>query len=352
MTERRPFPPSPRRLALARQAGLTAASPVVVGAIACTAAVIAALALARAAAGQLGDWLAAACSAPARPSLVRELGDAMATSSRAPAPPTLLLPASLTTSVLELLAPLLGTIALAAFVAHVAQTRALWLPRRRIAGAPVVAPARVRRQALDTAAATVIGVVAFAWLWLTAPRLAALLSLEPTLPRVAAAVAAALASCLAALAIAWVVLGALDALVRRVELDRALAMTAAEKREDDRLAAADPRWRARRLAIARGTTSDAVARATLLVLGDDVAVAIAWDAHRQPVPLRTAIGRGARATQLLGLARRHRVAVHREAALAARLADHEGPVPEAHWARLAEIVAAVQRPHTGREHTP
>src|SRR5690606_32740069 len=115
------------------------------------------------------------------------------------------------------------------------------------------------------------------------------------------------------------------------------------KREDDRLAAADPRWRARRLAIARGTTSDAVARATLLVLGDDVAVAIAWDAHRQPVPLRTAIGRGARATQLLGLARRHRVAVHREAALAARLADHEGPVPEAHWARLAEIVAAVQR---------
>jgi type III secretion system FlhB-like substrate exporter len=47
--------------------------------------------------------------------------------------------------------------------------------------------------------------------------------------------------------------------------------------------------------------------------------------------------------QLIGLARRHRVAVHRDADLAARLVEHEGPVPEAEWARLAELVAAVRR---------
>lgn len=361
MTERRPFPPSPRRLALARQAGLTAASPVVVGAVACAAAVVAAIVLARAAAAKLGGWIAAACGAAGEPALVRELGDAMAMPGGAPAQPSVLSvagdatshairrPEALAASVLEVAAPLLGAIAIAALVAHFAQTRALWLPRRRIPGAPVIEPARVRWEALHTAAALVIGFVAFGWLWLTAPRLAALLSLEPTLQHGAVAAAAAIASFLAVTAIAWVVLGVFDALVRRTELARALAMTVTEKREDDRIAAADPRWRAHRLALARGpNASDAVARAALLLLGDDVAVAIAWDALRQPVPLRTLTGRGARATQLLGLARRHRVAVHRDAVLASQLVDGEGLVPDAHWARLAEIIAAVQRPHTGR----
>src|SRR5258705_976132 len=61
VSERRPFPPSPRRLALARQAGLTATSPLVVGAVAGAAAVIAAIALGRAASTRLATWIAAAC---------------------------------------------------------------------------------------------------------------------------------------------------------------------------------------------------------------------------------------------------------------------------------------------------
>jgi type III secretory pathway component EscU len=165
------------------------------------------------------------------------------------------------------------------------------------------------------------------------------------------AVAAALASLFVALAIAWLAIGILDALVRHAELARALAMTVTEKREDDRLAAADPRWRAQRLSLARTpSASTAVARASLLLLGDDLAVAIAWDPRRQPVPVRTITGRRARATQLLGLARRHRIAVHRDAQLAAVL-DGEGPVPDAHWARLAEVIAAVQGAHRGRDVT-
>jgi flagellar biosynthesis protein FlhB len=327
MTERRPFPPSPRRLALARQAGLTAASPVLVGAVACAAVLVATVFLARAAGALLGGWIATACGA----------ADGADTSR-------VVALEHVPVRVLELAGPVVAAAALAALAGHVAQTRALWLPRRPIAGAPAVVPARVRRTAFDMAAAAVIGVVAFGWLWTTAPRLAALVAIDDALP----AVASAIASLAVTLAIAWVAIGVLDALLEHLRLSRALAMTVAEKREDDRLAAADPRWRAQRTALAREpSASQAVARSTLVVVGDDVAVAIAWDPRRQRVPLRTATGRRARATQLVGLARRHGVAVHRAAQLATALVDGEGPVPEPHWARLAEIVAAVQRPNTG-----
>jgi flagellar biosynthesis protein FlhB len=79
----------------------------------------------------------------------------------------------------------------------------------------------------------------------------------------------------------------------------------------------------------------------LLLLGDDLAVAIAWDPIHRPVPLRVATGRGPGATQLLGLARRRAIPVHRDAQLA-RLLASDGPVPEPHWPRIAEIVAAVR----------
>lgn len=340
MTERRPFPPSPRRLALARQAGLTAASPLLVGALACGAAIIASVMLARAGATLVGDYIARACRAAT--------GDAdAATQLLAHGGATHIGPL-----VLELAMPLVGVVALVAFVAHVAQTRALWLPRRRVAGAPAIERARSRDALLELASAAVIGGATVGWLWTTAPRLAALLALEPTFDVLLVAIGSALASALVAFAIAWLALSILDALARRADLAGALAMTVAEKREDERLTAADPRWRAQRLALARGPTPrEAVARAAVLLLGDATAVAIAWDARRQPTPLRTATGRDARATQLLGLARRHQIPVHRVPALAAQLVDGEGPVPDTHWAQLAEIIAAVQPANTGRDHS-
>ncbi|HET9620279.1 MAG TPA: EscU/YscU/HrcU family type III secretion system export apparatus switch protein, partial [Kofleriaceae bacterium] len=146
----------------------------------------------------------------------------------------------------------------------------------------------------------------------------------------------------AALATAWIALAAIDAVARHAALGRALAMTAAEQREDARLAGADPRWQARRAEIARGPgLGDAITGAAFLVVGDDTAVAIAWDPLRQPVPVRTATGRGPRARQLLGLARRDQRAIHRDAALAAALVTGDGPVPAAHWPQLAHIIAAV-----------
>jgi flagellar biosynthesis protein FlhB len=347
MTERRPFPPSPRRLALARQAGLSPASPLVVGAAACIGALLATVFLARAAAELVGGWISAACRAADGARLAADTAHAagasqLATDSTYGA----LGVADLASRVLELAVPLLVAAAVVAFVAHLAQTRTLWLPRRRVPSAPVVEPARFQRGVFEIVAAIIIGVVVFGWLWTTAPQLANLFVLDRALP----AVGSAIASLVVALAIAWVALGMLDALLRHVALSRALAMTIAEKREDDRIAAADPRWRARRAALARDPVpSHAVARAALVLLGDDIAVAIAWDPRYQPVPVRTITGRRARATQLLGLARRHRIAVHRDAQLASALVDGDGPVPEALWARLAEIVAAAQAVHTGRD---
>ncbi len=351
MTERRPFPPSPRRLSLARQAGLTSASPLVVGALAAAGAILAAVVLARAAASMIGSWIADAC----RSAAVVGASSVDSSSASASHVDTAALASfgGVTMRVLELAAPILAAAAIIAIVAHVAQTRALWLPRRRIPGAPVIEPARVQRGAFDIGAAVVIGAVAFGWLWTTAPRLASLFVVADP----ARAVGSALASLVVALAFAWIVLGVLDALVRRAQLTSALAMTVTEKREDDRLAAADPRWRAQRALLARGTgrtgasesshASTAIARAAVLLLGDDIAVAIAWDTSRQPVPARTITGRRAHATQLVALARRHRVPVHRDAQLAAALVDGEGPVPDTHWARLAEIIAAVQAANTG-----
>lgn len=377
MAEPRPFPPSVRRSALARAAGLHAASPVLTGAIACAVAVIALGALGRAAAVRLGAWVSAACESPAR-----FAGPPVST---APAAPAGLDSAGLTgldsvgldragldlagvpRAVLELVMPLLAGVALAAIVAHLVQTRAVWLPRRSLPGAPAPEPRRGRRALFDLTAMLVIGAVTFGWLWLMAPRLAA--SIGSPL-----AGAALIVSLLAALAIAWVGLGTGDALVRTSELAGALRMSPADKREDDRLSGADPRWRARRAQIARenratrtrpsrrapgapvlraGTTpgassllvlgddvASAIAGSSALILGDGVAVAIAWDPAHRPVPTATAIGRGAHATQLLALARRHAIAVHRDPALATALAAMVGPLPESAWPRLAEIIAA------------
>jgi flagellar biosynthesis protein FlhB len=330
----RPFPPSPRRLALARQAGLVAASPIVVGALACAAiATVLALGLGSAA-HALGDAIAAACA-----------HTDTATASVSSSTTLVASVASIPLAVLALATPLLGAAALAALLCHLAQTRTLWLPRRHVTGAPALdrnAATRTRGAAGNLAAAIVIGAVAFGWLWLAAPRLASLVELTPA--AMLAATAALGVTLLAALATTWLALGILDALARHLELSRALAMTAADKRDDDRLSAADPRWARHRAALARTPSFDTAVRASaLILLGDDLAIAIGWDPLRRPIPARLAIGRRARATQLVGLARRHGIAVHRDTALATALGDSEGPVPDRHWARLAQIIAAVRR---------
>lgn len=323
MSEMRPFPPSPRRIALARQTGLSSASPILVGALACGAAIAATIMIAARAASGLGATIVDATNRAA-----------------APEPGALPSTSAITRDIIGVAVPVLVAIAVVAVIAHLAQTRTLWFPRRRIDHAPTLPRAPGTRTLFELASAAAVGGTAFGWLWLVAPRLAALVGDRGLL----ASVGAALAAFVVTLAIAWVVIGVADALVRHAQVTNALRMTAQEKREDDRLAAADPRWARQRRALAREPiAAPAIARSTVLLVGDDVAVAIAWDPLRQPVPHRTAVGRRARSTQLLALARRQHLPVHRDTELAAALAGAEGDVPEAHWPRLADIVAAVRR---------
>lgn len=253
-------------------------------------------------------------------------------------------PATVPLAVLALATPLFG-MAGAALLGHLAQTRTLWLPRRRIAGAPALrrgAGPRTRVAGFEVGCAAAIGAVAFGWLWYSAPSLATLLELTPS--EMVAAAAALGAAVVAVFATAWLALGLVDSLTRHLELARALAMTSAEKREDDRLAAADPRWAQHRAALSRAPTAEpAVRDAAVVLIGDASAIAIAWDPLRRPIPTCAASGRGARASQLVGLARRHGVAIHRDPGLVAALGDSLGPVPEAQWARLADVIAAVRR---------
>jgi type III secretory pathway component EscU len=273
------------------------------------AALVAVVQLAPGAAERLGAWIANACDGRAR-----------------------LTPDAVGAAVFAFAMPILAASALAAVVAHIAQTGALWLPRRRVASVPHVPRASVARAGFELAGATLVAVLTIAWFWRAAPIIAESSSL--------ARAAETIASFVAALVTSWVALGVLDALARHAALARTLAMTDAEKREDDRLAAADPRWRARRRAIGSAPSFAGVA---VVVVGDDVAIAVAWHATRQPVPTRAWVARGLRATQLVALARRHGVAIHRDRVLASALVDGFGPVPEAHWPRLADIIAATRR---------
>jgi flagellar biosynthesis protein FlhB len=372
MAEHRALPPSPQRLALARQAGLHPASPWLVGAAAAGAGLLAAIALGRTAAAALGEALARGLTAGP----VADPGSA----ALAGAVPT----------AAALALPILAAAAAAAGVAHLAQTGAVWLPRRRIAGAPALdagAWPRVVRAAAELTAAAAIAGAGLAWLWSAAPRIAGLIGPDPrggaasiaasAMAPGAAAVAPSMASrapvtgagaateaasaavqaspllgaaaglvadLVAALVIAWFALGVLDALARRAALSRALAMTAAEQRDADRRERADPRWRARRLAIQRGPAlSEIIAGAALVVLGDAAAVAVVWHPVHCPIPMRAAIGRGPERAQLVGLARRSRIAIHRDAVLAEALAGGTGPIAASHWPRLAEIIAATRR---------
>jgi type III secretion system FlhB-like substrate exporter len=351
MAAPRPHPPTPRRRALARQAGLSGHSPLLTTAAVWALAAALLGGLAATARQLLGGWVAAGCQLAAQRGTPAT--DALLTASigqRAAGSVTGATAADLAgvprpTALIDAITHLAGTpllaLAAAALIAPLAQTRAGWLPRRRIPGAPALPAglaARARRGALDLLAAAAVLATGGAWLWFVTPRLANLLALPAT--ALLGLAAAALLAVLATLTIAMVALAAGDAALRHLGLQAALRMTDAELREDARAAGADPRWKARRDAAARPPLRDALATAALVVLGDDLAVAIAWHPARQPAPRRIAAGAGAQATAILALARRYRVPVHRAPALARPLADGAEDVDRARWPEVADLVAA------------
>ncbi|MEZ4358890.1 MAG: EscU/YscU/HrcU family type III secretion system export apparatus switch protein [Kofleriaceae bacterium] len=323
----RTLPASPRRRALARRAGLVPHAPTLTTAAAWAGALAALAASGPGLVGRLsdglGDGLRGAAAAPPRAALGalawRGLVDAA-----------------------QLALPILVAAASAALLAHLAQTRAAWLPRRRVRGAPEPpggAGARVRGALAASLRAAALAAVAVGWLIAAAPALAASLR-APSAASLAGA-ASLLAGAALTLTATWVGLGAIELVARTLAVARASRMTPAEQREELRAAG--------RAGLTRPRPSDEarlqLVEATLVVTDDEVAVAIAWHPRRAPAPRVVAARRGPGAGQLQALARRDGVPIRRAPVLARALAsDGPGPIPQVRWPELAGLVARVTPP--------
>lgn len=312
MASDRVHPPSPRRQQLARAAGVIALAPTLTAAAAWLGAAVGA------------TWVLAHGHSGVAPAIER----AVAPSVELPAL------ADVVRATLALAAPiLLGALA-AALLAHAAQARGLWLPRRRISGAPAEqasAGRRLGQLGLDMFRLAAVAGATLAWLALAAPAVQALLVLPAdqaslTLPALLLAAGLLLAAAL-------VLAGALELLVRALARRADARMTDAERREDRALAGRSPPRRPPRDA----GPAALVRRCQLLATDGSTAVAVDVRGDRPHV---AAIGHGLDAVAMLAAARHHRVAIHRDAGTTALLAAGQpGPADPRAWPRLAELVA-------------
>jgi flagellar biosynthesis protein FlhB len=327
VSENRPHPPSQRRLAEARRAGRIAWSPALVGAaaIAGGAAAVAAIGAA---------WLDAAGAALAAGATASGSADPISAASSLRARDVI-------ADLAALVVPLLVLAAAAAVLAHLAQTRGLWIPRRRTRQLPPAVDDAARRTGLAALASTRGAAVAIVAGTVVATSAALLAAHAGRSAAATGALFGTLAiSVLAAAAATAVALGAIDWLERARRLRADLSMSARDLRDERRETEADPRWlRAR----ARADDDDlAVRTALVVVVADDLAAALAWHPRWQPVPHITAAARGRAALRLTALARRHRIPIHRDVPLATELATLSGrPAPDHLHPALARLIVAV-----------
>ncbi|MEZ4366967.1 MAG: EscU/YscU/HrcU family type III secretion system export apparatus switch protein [Kofleriaceae bacterium] len=322
----RVLPPTPRRRALARAAGLAWHAPTLTAGAALLGAV-AALA-----------WFAGAdASAPLRAAM-----RAGADGADGRAVDVALALRAVPVATLALVLPPLAGALFAAALAHTAQLGGVWRPRRRLPGAPGrtrTATARLVDGLGAAFAAAAIVVITLAWLAVHGDDLIALAA-HPSAAWPGAVVRLGIGA-IAVLAGTRVACGVVAAVVEARRHRRDLQMTEAERRDELRRAGADPRRRARGFAgdHAAATVAGAIARARVVVTDGTIAVAVAAPAG--DAPRVVAVGRGPDATSLLARARRDRVPVTRQPTLAAALGQAAvGLVPPALWPELAAVVAA------------
>lgn len=338
MADDRVLPPTPRRLALARRAGMVARSPVLVAGAAWAGAAIALWIAMRRAGAALETAIRAGASTA--DSTAASAGGVTAAARAAGG----VAPGDVIAAVLGLVAPVVIGAVIGGLALHLAQTRALAIPRRRIDGAP--RPARgIDRRAGDAGVrairAAIVGATAIGWTWIHLGDLGHLAELAPAAALAGAAVLGL--GAIAHLAAALLVAGALDLGVAVLRHRADLRMTRREMIDDARAAGIDPRWRAGRARDGRDRDPTlAVASARVVITGAG-AVAIRYHDRLWPRPMIVAAGRGLDATRLLELARRHRIAIHHDPELARALADAgvDAAVPDRWLAPLADVVAAV-----------
>jgi flagellar biosynthesis protein FlhB len=145
---------------------------------------------------------------------------------------------------------------------------------------------------------------------------------------------------------ALVVLAVADYAIQRWRYERALKMTPQELREEMRNLQGHPGIVARRRTVqsqvATQSLAATVARASVVVVDDALAVALSYDAQTMAAPQVAARGRGAVAARIRELATQSGVPIVHEPSLAAALfkeAATRAPVPAARYAAVAEVLA-------------
>jgi flagellar biosynthetic protein FlhB len=322
----RPFPPTPRRRALARAAGVVLDSPAFTAAAAMALGVLAIAAVAPSIAASVRGSTAWALAHAADEDAV-----ARATGSSA---------AGVVASVLGAVGPLLLAAAVGAVVATAAMTRSLFVPRRSVRGAPSVPPEPGVDAALGLARAAVVAAVGATFVVTHLP----MLSAAPSAASFAPSLEALAVHALAHVAVAALLVAATDIVVRHRRMAGALRMTAREAREEARSAGTDPQAR-RRLRDARGRAHGVDPRerlrdATLVLVGAEVAVALRYTAGMAaPVTLRTA--RGLARQQLVSAARALGIPLLADDELARALVAGAAGLDPAHQPALARALAAI-----------
>lgn len=348
----RPHAPTPRRRSLARAAGRVLTSPAVSTALAFAAGTLALLAIARAAARTL--------LATTRDQLSHAGDEGAVTRATTAA-------SAVPLDVVAIAAPIAIAAMSGALLGHAAVARGLWIPIRTVRGAPATgadatsaseragdAAVSLLRAAVVTAAGIGVFLAALPGLSALTARAGdaaggrtgvttgdgahAIASASSGAAPLASAFGAVAGATLAAIAIAALATAVLELAVRHRRLGRAIAMTDRELRDDTRDAHGDPAVRRHRRA-ARDDDRALLTGARVVVVGDALAVAIAWPAGDRPHPLR--IARALDARRLLTAARAARTPIVADATLAVTLAASPRTVPDDALPAVAALLAAV-----------
>ena len=311
-------PPTPRRRALARSAGRVLTSPAATAGLALGLGTIAMLVVV----GGSADALVASTRAQ-----LASAGDGDAATAAAAAQ-------TLPRSVLALVAPIAIAAAVGAIAGSAVLARGLWIPIRTVRGAPSAGaePTTAGGRALEA----VIGLVRTGLLFAVAGAvvIARLPVIAAATDRGAALVMTA-TSALATVAIAAVAVSVLEVAGRWLRLERSLAMTDRERRDEVRDTSGDPAARRARRDRERSDRT-LVAHARVVVVGDELAIAIGW----QPglAPRIVARGRRLDARRIVAAARASQVPIVADAALAERLSG--GAIAAETLAPIAALLAA------------
>jgi flagellar biosynthetic protein FlhB len=257
----------------------------------------------------------------------------------------------------QVIAPIMGLLLLAAVLAHVLQTGLLWVPDKLAIDFSRLSPLSgfQRLFSLSSAVRLVMGlfkvlIVSLVAFWSLYHRRDEILSMAALdLPQIAAFVVDITLWTSLKIAMALLVLAALDYGYQRWKQEQDLRMTPQEVREEMKNLQGDPQVIARRRQVQRQLAlhriSTAVPKADVVVTNPtELAVAIQYDSATMRAPIVVAKGAGVVAARIRKIALENNVPVLERKPLAQALykeVDINRPIPDKLYAAVAELLAYV-----------